>query len=336
MRCGNRSTAGLVAVLVLAVLVLLPTAYGKEYQIGNDDVLEITFWQDVRLNTTVRVGQDGKITLDVVGQIDAAGKTTAELQDEIVRSMSRLKKDISQAVVRVTIFNYNYVFVNGQVRTPGKRTFEEIPDLWTVINESGGITDIGDLSRVTIIRGGDQAGKVEVVNVSRALSEGSVDKLPKLRRGDTIDIPPSPGNISTAGVTQQTELKSLIYVIGAVARPGPVAFQDNTDITDVLSLAGGPTAAADLRKVKILTKDGAYAQSYQVDLERYSASGKPARYVLRKEDTFIVPERHEGFFGTGLNVGTVAAVVGVVTSVYLLVDRLNQNNNNNSSSLSTR
>src|SRR5574340_479189 len=87
----------------------------KDYRIGQGDVLTISFWQDEKLNSTVRVGQDGRITLDIIGQIDAAGQTTEELQNEIVRLMSRLNKNISQTVVRVSEYNYNYVFITGQV-----------------------------------------------------------------------------------------------------------------------------------------------------------------------------------------------------------------------------
>jgi len=332
MRYGYRFSIGAVGIFLLLACGIASSGLAKEYQVGPEDVLAVTFWQDPSLNATVRVSQDGKITLDVIGQIEAAGKTTTELQDEIIRLMSRLNKNISQAVVRISAYNYNYVFVNGQARTPGKKTFEEIPDLWSVINEAGGATEVGDLTQVTIIRGGDQAGKVEVVNVSRAIAEGRADKLPKLRRGDTIDIPASPGNIptSSASMAQQTELKNLVYVIGAANRPGPVTYQDNIDFTDILALAGGPTANADLKHIKILSKDGRYSQTYQFNFEEYSKTGKPARYVLHKEDTFIIPERQAGFLGAGLNIGTVAAVVGVVTSIYLLYDRLNQNSQTSS------
>lgn len=335
MRYGYRTLLRNASLLVLAAISLLSiSGFAKEYQIGAEDVLDISFWQNPSLNAQVRVSQDGKITLGMIGQIDAAGRTTSELQDEIVRQMSRLDRSISQAVVRVFQFNYNYVFVNGQVRTPGKRAFEEIPDIWTIINEAGGITETGDLSRVTVVRGGTaNTGRVETFNVGRALAEGRVDRLPKLNRGDAIDVPALPGNVTGAPLTQEVEQKNLVYVLGAVNRPGAVAFQENADFTDLLALAGGPTANADLKHIKILTKDNYYSQSYQFNLEKYSKTGRPARYVVRKEDTYIVPERQGGFFGTGLNVGTVAAAVGVITSVYLLYDRLTQNDQNNSSTL---
>lgn len=320
----NRHFGWLTAQHILAAVTVIVAAsccLAGEYQIGPEDVLEIKFWQDPGLNSVVRVGQDGKIALDIVGQIQAADKTTAHLEADIVRQISRLNKKISQAVVRVVEFNYQYVFVSGQVNDPGKKTFEEIPDLWTVINEAGGITEIGDLSRVTIIRGGDEDGKVEVVNVAEAIANGELNRLPKIRRQDTIEIPRTPVGLPSGELAQQIERKNLIYVLGAVNRPGPIPFEENTDILEALSLAGGPTENADLKKVKVISKDGYYAQTLQFNLEKYSETGALTRYVMRKEDAFVVPEKGRGFWNDLL---TAATVVGAVSSAILLYDALSE------------
>lgn len=291
-----------------------------EYVIGPGDVLDIRFWQDPTLNAQVRVGQDGKISLDIIGQITAAGRTTEELQTDIVRLISRLNKSISQATVRVAQYNYQYVFVIGQVNTPGKIMFEEIPDLWTIINEAGGASDIGDLSRVTIVRGGEEAGKVEVVNVSQAIADGRLDQLPKVRREDTIEIPRTAGLVPATEMAQMAARKNLVYVIGAVVAPGPITYQENVDVLEALALAGGPTDNADLGKTQLVIKDGYFAQTVRLDLEKYASTGKPQRYLMQKEDMFIVPARRAGFFGGGI--GTVAAALGTISTILLIADRL--------------
>ncbi len=293
------------------------------YKIGPGDLLEIRFWQDATLNVDVRIGQDGMISLDIIGQIEAAQKTTIELQGDIVRQMSRLNARISQVVVRVIDFQYQYVFVKGQVVAPGKLTFEEIPDLWTVINEAGGISDIGDLTRVTIIRGGRDAGKVEVVDVMAAIGSGNLQKLPKIKREDTIESPRTPAGIPSADISQQVARKNVIYVIGAVTVPGPITFQEDVDVMEALALAGGPIMEADLKKATIVTKDGFYAQTIQIDLDKYSKEGIPSRYVMKKEDTFIVPYRRSGFLGIGL--GTAATVMGIITSGIIIYNLASDN-----------
>ncbi len=309
----------------LAVLLFGAVWAQGEYKIGPGDVLEIEFWQDPTLNSTVRVSREGTITLDIIGDVQAAGKSTIELQDDIVRQMSRLNQRISQAVVRITEYNYLYVFVSGQANNPGKLTFEEIPDLWTIINEAGGASETGDLSRVTIIRGGDEAGKVEVVNVAEAISQGDISRLPKIRRGDTIDIPRTPVGLPSSGLGRPAEAKNLIYVVGAVTTPGPIEFQAGTDVLEAVALAGGPTNEADLKKARIVVKDGFYGQTMTVDLDKYSRLGRPARYILGKEDVVVLP--HKGGFLSGFNIGTLATIVGVISTSVLLYDSLNDSGN---------
>ena len=311
------------ALAVLCALMCLAAANADEYRIGPGDVLEINFWQDPDLNTVVRVSLDGSITLDIIGQIEAGGRTTQELQGDIVRRISRLNKNISQAVVRVSQYNFNHVYVTGEVRTPGKLAFEAIPDLWSIINEAGGATDAADLTRVTIIRGGEERGQVEIVNVSEAIADGTLHLLPKVRRKDTIELPTTPLGLPAGQLGRPLrEQRSVIYVVGAVMQPGPIAFEENVDLLEAIALAGGPTPGADLKKAKIIRKDGYYAQTVQVDLDRYSRSGKPIRYLLDKEDTVVLPERRSGFFGSGL--GTAVSILGAITSAVLIYDRLSE------------
>ena len=254
---------------LIFVILLVTPIFAEDYKIGAEDVLEVSFYGNTELNRSVRVNQNGTITLDIIGEIVASGKTTKELQDDIVRLINRFKRDITQAIVRVTAFNYQYIFVTGQVNTPGKYSFENIPDLWIVINEAGGISELGDLSRVLIIRGGEDAGKVETINVAEAISSGEIKNLPKIKREDTIEIPRTMAGLISSDVSTQIERKNIIYAVGAVNNPGPITFEENVGILEAIALAGGPTADADIEKVKVITKDGFYAQTYHLNLEKY-------------------------------------------------------------------
>ena len=317
--CGNRKALTFLLVLALMVTVCVSTAAAEEYIIGPDDVLEISFWQYPTLNTKVRVAQDGKIAIDIIGQIDAADKTAEQLQSDIVRQISRLNKNISQAVVRVVEFNHRYIYVIGQVKTPGRMSFEEIPDLWTILNDAGGTTENADLTRVTIVRGGGDAGRIEVVNVREAIEKENLDKLPRVRREDTIEIPRMPAMVPAPELAQTSEKKNVIYVMGAVNNPGIIGYQDNMDVFEVLALAGGPSEAADLRRAHLVSKDGEYARTLTIDLERYAATGRPMRYIVQKEDAVIVPRRGAGTWGIVRSAATVAGVAGSIVLVY---DRL--------------
>lgn len=295
-----------------------------EYRIGSSDVLEISFWQDVRLNATVTVNDNGRVTLDIVGEIEVAGKTTTELQDEIVRKISRLNRDISQAVVRVTEYNHNYVYVNGQANITGKLTFERIPDLWAIINEAGGVTNLADLSRVTVIKGGEESGRVEIVNIAQMIAHGRLDKLPVIERGDAIEIPVTPGGLLSGDLVENVGRKKIIYVMGEVGTPGPIQFNGTMDIIELLALAGGPSPNADLSHMKIISRDGDYAQTMTFNFEEYSKSKTAARYVLKEEDTFFVPRKSTGFF-SGLNFATVTGILAAGVTVFILIDNVKGN-----------
>ncbi|MCK4461405.1 MAG: polysaccharide biosynthesis/export family protein [candidate division Zixibacteria bacterium] len=310
--------------ILLASMALLlcsaTAATAEEYRIGPEDMLQIRFWQDPTLNASVRVRQDGKVSLDIVGEMVAAGKTIQDLQTDIVRRMSRLNNRISQCVVQVTEYNYQHVFVYGQVNNPGKKTFEEIPDLLTILNEAGWVTELGDLSRVNIIRGGDKAGQVEVVDVAAAIADGSVDNLPKLNRRDAIDVPRSPVGIAPPDIGQLATRRNVIYVLGAVHTPGPVRYQENLDVMEALALAGGHTDMADLKHTKLISKDGYYGQTMLIDLEKYALTGTPARHTVRKEDVCVVPCRKQSFMSR--NLGTFVTILGAATSALLLYENL--------------
>ena len=315
-------------ILIFSLIIIIAgSLVAEDYKVGPGDILEINFWQEPTLNSQIRVSQEGKISLDIAGEIEVTGKTTSQLETDIVRRISRLNKNISQAVVRVSEYNYQYVFVSGQVRQPGKYAFEEIPGLWKVINEAGGTNEIGDLSRVTIIRGGERAGEVEVVNVANAIAAGDLSRLPKIYREDTIEIPRNPAGLLSAELGQNREQKNVIYVVGAVTNPGPISFEDNIDVLEAISLAGGIQDNANWKKTKIISKDGYYGQSMQINLEKYSNTGAAARYTMRKEDVIVVPSK-SGFFGVaGFNLTTIGAIAGVITSSILIYDQVSNNDN---------
>ncbi len=293
----------------------------EAYQIGAEDVLEIEFWQDENLNAQVRVTLDGKITLDIIGEIDAAGLTTSELERNIVRQMARYNKAVSQAVVRVVAYNHLKVFVSGQVVNPGKYTFEVIPDLWTIVNEAGGITETGDLTRVRIIRGGRDAGKVEEVNVGAMVSGGKIGELPKIRPGDTIEIPRTFSGLPGEAIVATEGRRNVFYVVGEVGTPGVHNLDRSLDLMEAIALAGGPQTTANIKKISVISKDRLGTQVTKFNLKEYAENPSASRYSVQPEDVIFLPQSRTAFLGLGLT--EWIAIVGGVGSFVLLAERLN-------------
>ena len=167
-----------IQIIAFCLLMLLSSVTAlAEYEIGVDDELQVSYWQAPELNEKVTVKSDGKITLSVIGEITAAGLTTSELSRKIVEQVSRFNRDITQAAVTVVNYGSQAVYVQGQVMNPGVYAREVIPDMWTIIKEMGGATDIGDLSRVQLIRGGTvDPGEVLTVNVLDAVANKDFSK----------------------------------------------------------------------------------------------------------------------------------------------------------------
>lgn len=309
------------AVIVLMILTTGSAWSADEYVIGPEDVLKISFWQDPDLDQTVQVRQDGKITLSIIGEITAAGLTPRELSDHIEQSVSLYNKKISQATVTVTGFNSQKVFVTGQVVAPGKKTFEVIPDLWTVIKEAGGATEVGDLTRVTIVRSEESGGERITVNLLEAISTGKLDNLPKLQTGDTIEIPRMAGGVPGRQLaTDYSERKNLYYVLGQVRTPGTKPYEAGLDLFDAIGAANGTTELADLKNIRIVSKTADGSSVVHVNLKEYQSRGQARRLFIKPEDTIIIDARRRSIVSWA-QIRDFATVAGTVISFVYLINR---------------
>jgi len=306
---------------VMTFVLVLPITAADEYVIGPEDVLQVTFWQDPGLNQSVAVRQDGKITLSIIGEITAAGLTSRELSERIEQNVSLYNKEISQATVTVVAFNSQKVFVTGNVMAPGKRTFEVIPDLWTVIKEAGGSAESGDLTRVTIVRSEESGGERITVNLIEAIASGKLDKLPKLKSGDTIEVPRMPGGVPGRQLAgDYSQRKNLYYVLGQVRVPGTMSYEDGLDILDALGAANGATERADLSNIQIISKSGTGTTVLRVNLKDYQADGQARRILIKPEDTIVIGEKKTSLF-SWTQIRDFAAVAGTVISFVYLINR---------------
>ena len=300
-------------------------SFSQEYTIGPEDLLSISFWQQPDLNSVVKVRLDGKISLPVIGEIMTAGLTTSELSRKIVENISFYNKNISQSTVVIMEFNSRKVFVEGQVNQPGKYSFEFIPNLWEVIREAGGPTEAADLSAVKVISGGEDVGKTSKVNLAKMLEKGDLSKLPKLKIGDTIEIPRSILSFGTEGIIPSFTGRNIYYIYGQVQRQGVFPLEEKIELLDAIVLAGGPTPSANLRDVRVLIKGSTFSSVVKVDLEEYSSRGKPSRLEIHSEDTIIIPERRSSFLSRAWSFGRdLIPLSTAIIGLYLLIDRLTE------------
>lgn len=127
------------------------SASSADYLIGDDDLLEINVWNEPDLKQSLPVRSDGKITLPLIGEIQAAGKTPSQLQQAIA---IRLKAYINSPSVTVIVLEMNSRKFNilGRVAKPGSYPLTATTTVLDAIAEAGGFLDFAKQKDIYILR----------------------------------------------------------------------------------------------------------------------------------------------------------------------------------------
>jgi polysaccharide export outer membrane protein len=285
------------------------SAEDREYAVGPEDVVKIQVWNRPDLGDEVVVDGSGFATLPLIGRVPFEGKTPTELADDLRSRYAIVDPLITEVSVTVTQYNSRHVTVVGEVRTPGRYVFREIPDLWQIILGAGGPTPTADMSRVQIVRKNPEPGEQQTqrVDLSRGIENVELATLPALRPRDTVMIS------SLAG---ETVSGTRIHVLGAVRNPGIYPLSGAESVVEAIALSGGTLPGADLGRIRLNRQGGSGAVVYELDVEGYLDDGRPAAdFTLRAGDTITVP----GGGTLGSIIGAVIRYVPLVTSVTGLI-----------------
>jgi protein involved in polysaccharide export with SLBB domain len=150
------------------------------------DVLKITFPAAPELNQTQKIGADGTLSLPLVGEVHAAGKTPGALQSELANLYKSQLQD-SETVVTVESKAIPVV-VSGAVQKPGKIIFERPATVLEAIMEAGGFTPEADLKKVTVIRIVKGEHETQAFDM-RPVLKGRPTKAYYVSGGDVIYVP---------------------------------------------------------------------------------------------------------------------------------------------------
>ena len=174
--------------LSLAGIQLSHAAASQEYRINPEDVLEISVWKEEDLQKTVTVRPDGGITLPLVGNQQAAGKTTSELQADLTEAIDEFIPDPVVTVSVAEIRGYK-VYITGQVTQPGEYLMGSYIDVLQALTMAGGVTAFADQNDIRIIR--RQGGRTETLkfNYAQVQKGRNLEQNIVLKAGDTIVVP---------------------------------------------------------------------------------------------------------------------------------------------------
>ena len=123
----------------------------SDFRLGPEDVIEVFVWKEPDLSTTVVVRPDGKISLPLANELDASGKTTSELQEEITKKLERF---LNQPVVNVMVKQINSLKISvlGEVRKPDVYKIKNRVTVLDAIAMAGGFTDLARPNHIVVLR----------------------------------------------------------------------------------------------------------------------------------------------------------------------------------------
>lgn len=298
MRAWTSVMRGAAMLLALVVMLAPGRARAEDYIIGAEDVLAVSVYLHPELERSATVDANGSVTFPPVGEVKAAGLTPRQLGDRIGDKLTTYLRQTTQVTVTVTGFLSRSVYVTGAVAKPGRFGFERMPTLPDAIAQAGGAAVGSDLSRVQVIRNDGTTRKTIYADVARVLRDGVTSDLPELKPGDTIVVPQGMGAAAYAGQGVGGS------VIGEVARPGIYPVGNGQDLWTLLAGAGGVTSNSDLKKVRILSRQGDGYNAVQLNLKDILDHGSPTAVVVRDGDLVYIPSLRT----SNLARGTIAIV----------------------------
>jgi polysaccharide export outer membrane protein len=164
-------------------------AHDDSFIIGNDDLLAITVWKEPELTKSIPVRSDGKISLPLVGEMQAAGKTPLQLEREITE---KLKSFINTPEVTVTVQQVNSRKYNilGEVIKPGTFPLTATTTVMDAIAAAGGFRDFAKKTGVYILRKGPDGNETRLnFNYKDFIKGKNSSQNVRIEPHDTIIVP---------------------------------------------------------------------------------------------------------------------------------------------------
>ena len=249
-----------------------------DYQVGPGDILEVAVIGNDEASRVPTVQTNGAVTLPLLGEVQVAGLTVAEIQRKVTNLLEKDYLVKPQVEVKVREFHSQFVSVVGEVNSPGRKPLRGRTRLIDALSESGGFKTTAS-GEVVITRadgtfeGGARTLKVRLSNA--ATPQDMVNLELPLRSGDIITASP----------------KYFVTVDGEVNRPGRYAIESDLTVIGAISLAGGPTRFGS-GNVKVRRTDAPSGKVTVIEVSLKDVrNGKKPDITLLPNDVVSVPRR---------------------------------------------
>ncbi|MBI4271514.1 MAG: polysaccharide biosynthesis/export family protein [Candidatus Rokubacteria bacterium] len=175
-------------VLVASLSVPGAGAADGEYRIGPEDVLDIAVWNNTAISRTVPVRPDGRISLPLLNDVQAAGLTPMQLRDILMNDLAEYvpTPEVSVIVREVRSFK---VSVLGEVKTPGRYELKSRTTVLDVLAQAGPFSDFAARGRIFVLRHNGSTMKRIPFNYNKVVTVDGEHANFFLQPGDIVVVP---------------------------------------------------------------------------------------------------------------------------------------------------
>jgi polysaccharide export outer membrane protein len=158
------------------------------YVIGAEDVLTIVFWRDKEMSAEVVVRPDGKISLPLINDVQAAGYTPEQLRAELEKAAAKFVAEPNATVV-VRQINSRKVYITGNVAKPGTYPLVDDMTVLQLIAVGGGLLEYADAKDIVVMRRENGKDRQFKFNYKDVVRQRNVAQNIVLKPGDTVVVP---------------------------------------------------------------------------------------------------------------------------------------------------
>ena len=269
------------------------------YRVGAGDTLALQVVGRPEISGKHLVGPDGIITVPVAGSVKVDELTREEAAAAVRKSLERFYADPT-VLFGIELYTSHRVTVLGRVQVPGQLSFDKPPYLLEVLAKAGSLPVIdkqATLTRCAIFRGRNQ---IIWVDLKRLLNGGDTAYNVRLARNDVVYIPDSSD--------------TMVYVLGAVNRPGAYRLTPDMSVMDALSQAGGANEDGDANDIGVFRPSRQLSEP--IRMRDLITGARKVNFGLEEGDVIYVPKTTMANFGYitrqfagGLSIFTIAATM---------------------------
>ena len=250
-----------------------PAEVGVEYKLQINDSISMTMFQEPGIARSAVIGKSGTISFHLIGSVEVVGLTVPQLEDRLTELYQEDYFVDPKISIIITGYARKSAIVSGAVINPGAVPYpdEGVMNLAGAVAASGGITEIGNTEKITIVR---RAGGTFVTTMNKA---GEVELFP----GDTALVHTLPQDVTFVTAT----------IAGEVNRPGEIQIpaSGKLDILSAIAKAGGLSRVANKKwaTLRRFTPQGYTVEEINI---RDIRDGKADMVYIREDDILVIKE----------------------------------------------